>query len=582
MSAKDLLGGSSDGELRAITINGAIHVESSEDAKKRQEKRKARKSRWEKPAAVNECGGGVSRGRSSIVLPDDDNNTPPAAKKFKAITCASSSASNLLSTSIDASNMSEDSQQAYFLRLQIQDASVKLARPDLGIPVNPRERSPSPEPIYNSRGIRINTREERTRSKLINQRNSAITKLKELDPTYQPSSAYNYKNTQLEDKVMIPADEHPHINFVGLLLGPRGNSLEEMKTRTKCNIIIRGKGSLRSGMTGITKDGKKFEALDEPLHAWIQGQTAEDVQNAVKEINELVEMQIYNPDCEKAVMLRSKHMHELAVLNGTLRSEFDMKCLNCGRDGHKAWQCGDGTVFTSSVICSSCGGVGHLTKDCRQRRPGAAFNPVPKKVEKEVIDKEYSAFLKDLTGKGALPDEEAEEKEKEYVPPMGDLSKLLDSSTKAPLRLTHSSATPGAESARVRAITSGQHAGGSMRAVGQSIFGGKMTTLTAGFKSQSELERERQKKKDEAEAGTPVPLQWQVERFEKQFNKRQDEYMKRLQKQADEERNKSNMRAMLSQPPPPPPPGSRAASRTTQPGDLPKLIGTPMDSLKKM
>jgi len=31
--------------LKAITINGAIHVESEEDAKKREEKRKNRKSR---------------------------------------------------------------------------------------------------------------------------------------------------------------------------------------------------------------------------------------------------------------------------------------------------------------------------------------------------------------------------------------------------------------------------------------------------------------------------------------------------------------------------------------------------------
>ncbi len=44
---------------------------------------------------------------------------------------------------------------------------------------------------------------------------------------------------------------------MGLLLGPRGNFLEELKAKTKCNIIIRGKGSLKSGMTGINKDGKR-------------------------------------------------------------------------------------------------------------------------------------------------------------------------------------------------------------------------------------------------------------------------------------------------------------------------------------
>ena len=52
-------------------------------------------------------------------------------------------------------------------------------------------------------------------------------------------------------------------------MGPRGNYLEKLKEETKCNIVIRGKGSLRSGMTGITKDGKRVEGLEEPLHALI-------------------------------------------------------------------------------------------------------------------------------------------------------------------------------------------------------------------------------------------------------------------------------------------------------------------------
>ena len=182
-----------------------------------------------------------------------------------------------------------------------------------------------------------------------------------MDPTYQPPSAYNYKNVKLEDKVFLPADEHPHINFVGLLLGPRGNYLEKLKEETNTIIIIRGKGSLRSGMTGIGKDGKKVDGLDEPLHAWVTGNSAEDVAKAVKKINKIVETQIYNPDSEEAVALRSKHMYELAMLNGTLR-DLDMKCLNCGRMGHKTWQCDERPNFTSAVLCSACGGVGHLSK----------------------------------------------------------------------------------------------------------------------------------------------------------------------------------------------------------------------------
>jgi hypothetical protein len=56
-------------------------------------------------------------------------------------------------------------------------------------------------------------------------------------------------------------------------------------------------------MTGITKDGRKFNALDEPLHAYITGDTAEDVKKAVKEIEEIVNMEVYNPDCEKVRLI---------------------------------------------------------------------------------------------------------------------------------------------------------------------------------------------------------------------------------------------------------------------------------------
>ena len=34
---------------------------------------------------------------------------------------------------------------------------------------------------------------------------------------------------RVSDKVMIPQEEHPDINFVGLLIGPRGNTLKNLE-----------------------------------------------------------------------------------------------------------------------------------------------------------------------------------------------------------------------------------------------------------------------------------------------------------------------------------------------------------------
>lgn len=39
--------------------------------------------------------------------------------------------------------------------------------------------------------------------------------------------------TRVNDKVMIPQEEHPDINFVGLLIGPRGNTLKTLEKEVR-------------------------------------------------------------------------------------------------------------------------------------------------------------------------------------------------------------------------------------------------------------------------------------------------------------------------------------------------------------
>ena len=53
-------------------------------------------------------------------------------------------------------------------------------------------RSPSPEPIYNSEGKRLNTREYRTRKKLEEDRHRFITRAFELNTEYKPPADYKY------------------------------------------------------------------------------------------------------------------------------------------------------------------------------------------------------------------------------------------------------------------------------------------------------------------------------------------------------------------------------------------------------
>ena len=49
--------------------------------------------------------------------------------------------------------------------------------------------------------------------------------------------------------------------------------------------------------------GRVYEGLDDPLHAYITGATAEDVQSAVKKITDLVNLHVYNPESEQVCQI---------------------------------------------------------------------------------------------------------------------------------------------------------------------------------------------------------------------------------------------------------------------------------------
>ena len=51
-------------------------------------------------------------------------------------------------------------------------------------------RSPSPEPIYNNEGKRLNTREYRTRKKLEDDRHACIQRMMKINTEYKPPADY--------------------------------------------------------------------------------------------------------------------------------------------------------------------------------------------------------------------------------------------------------------------------------------------------------------------------------------------------------------------------------------------------------
>lgn len=141
-------------------------------------------------------------------------------------------------------------------------------------------------------------------------------------------------------------------NFIGLIIGPRGNTQKKMQTETRTKIAIRGKGryggrklspetpsnsvtlslSRCSLKEGIIKNPNYDYGEDEPLHVMITGDTKEDVEKAT----EMIEM-LLRPIDETHNEHKRKQLRELALINGTLKDED--ACVVCGESTHRSEHC---------------------------------------------------------------------------------------------------------------------------------------------------------------------------------------------------------------------------------------------------
>ncbi|CAH1774228.1 unnamed protein product [Owenia fusiformis] len=73
-------------------------------------------------------------------------------------------------------------------------------------------------------------------------------------------------------KIRIPNREFPKLNFVGKLLGPKGQTMKDMQTNTGTKMYIYGKGSMRDKAKEeeLRKEGGKHAHLSGDLHLHIE------------------------------------------------------------------------------------------------------------------------------------------------------------------------------------------------------------------------------------------------------------------------------------------------------------------------
>lgn len=148
--------------------------------------------------------------------------------------------------------------------------------------------SASPPPTYDAHGRRTNTREVRYRKKLEEERIRLVDRAMKNDPNFRPPVEYHQmkRSQRPSDKVYIPVKEFPEINFFGLLVGPRGNSLKKMERESGAKISIRGKGSVKEGKT---RPDQFAEDAEEDLHCLVTADSDDKVSACVKMINRVIE-----------------------------------------------------------------------------------------------------------------------------------------------------------------------------------------------------------------------------------------------------------------------------------------------------
>ncbi|MCJ1244133.1 hypothetical protein MMC30_001331 [Trapelia coarctata] len=261
-------------------------------------------------------------------------------------------------------NMTNEQLEAYTLHLRIQEISEKLRIDDV-VPAD-GDRSPSPPPQYDNFGRRVNTREYRYRKRLEDERHRQIEKAMKIIPNYHPPSDYR-RPTKTQEKVYVPVNDYPEINFIGLLIGPRGNTLKKMETESQAKIAIRGKGSVKEGKG--RSDAAHTSNQEEDLHCLIMADTEEKVNKAKKLIHQVIETAASIPEGQNE--LKRNQLRELAALNGTLRDDENQACQNCGQIGHRKYDCPEQRNFTANIICRVCGNAGHMARDCPDRQRGA-------------------------------------------------------------------------------------------------------------------------------------------------------------------------------------------------------------------
>ncbi|RLV85728.1 Branchpoint-bridging protein [Meyerozyma sp. JA9] len=247
------------------------------------------------------------------------------------------------------------------------------------------KRDPSPPPKYDNYGNRVNTRDSLMGLSLENERHYLVEKAASTIKYYMSPLDY-HKPAKIYEKLYIPLKDFPDINFVGLLLGPRGNTLRQIQEDSGAKLAIRGKGSVKDGKSSgnVITESEESGALMSPksfanpyvdnnsedLHVVITADSSRKIEKAIMFANDIINKAISSPMGQND--LKRGQLRELAILNGTLRESRPF----IPEEERQA----PPVMDISSIVCKVCGKVGHFARDCKLKNryestPERSYSP---------------------------------------------------------------------------------------------------------------------------------------------------------------------------------------------------------------
>lgn len=274
-----------------------------------------------------------------------------------------------------------------FLREQrLEDLHRKIQAHELE-DHDPDIRPPSPPPVFDKAGNRLNTRDIRIRKGMTAEYNRLIRYMIKHVEGYLPP--VDWKPAKLLKKIIIPIEKFPQAPFMGVIIGPRGVNHKRLQDTTGCKIFIRGRDI-----------GDKWQSDEEaamPQHVHIEGETEEQIVAAERLIEPLL-----NPESPEFEYARTHGMQQLAMVNGFTLNKAEQRCGICGALGHLGFECpetNNQNYKMANVVCTICGDKGHVASDCKKAAEAHKRDNVDWKAQAErkaQMDQDYSDMMGDL------------------------------------------------------------------------------------------------------------------------------------------------------------------------------------------